>query len=169
MRNPTRRRLVATLGVASALSVAGCVGGDDSDDDEGPTHTCGESYTNDDGMELTPTAPDILESYEYETANGSETAQPENERFVLIELTVLNDSGTWGRIPNIVNFSLLVDETEYDSMGQREYERDDILDSLADLSAGESTDGILPFDVPAGDTYQLVYSSEHGEATWGER
>lgn len=132
----------------------------------------GDTIEHPDGFRITPFAPKTADRFESDTIGGTETIEPENEQFVLIELEVENISGSTIETPNTLDFQAIVDGRQYERTsligGQPDgYER---YPSLEKLAPGSTASGEVIFDTPSGEVELFYHSfadnSEEIEAIW---
>jgi len=145
---------------------------DDDDELRQMELSFGDTVEHPDGFHITPFEPNIIESYETEGFDGTETIEPENDQFVFIEIEVENVIESTIQTPNALSFRAIVNGEQYERVGLAPDQPDDFerYPSLEDLAPGSSASGELVFDTGSGDV-ELFYNDstedlEEIEAIW---
>jgi len=132
----------------------------------------GDTVEHPDGFHITPSEPDIIESYETDGFDGTETIEPENDQFVFIDIEIENVIESTIQTPNALSFQVIVNGEQYERVGLAPDQPDDFerYPSLEDLAPGSSVNGELAFDTGSGDV-ELFYNDstedlEEIEAIW---
>lgn len=100
-----------------------------------------------------------------ETSEGSDWETPEEDKYLILDLTVVNNSDEEKTISSLMNFSLKDAESySYDITIFTEIKSQ--LDGT--IGAGDTLRGQLAFDVPNSDEYQLIFEDPFtsGQAIW---
>lgn len=120
----------------------------------------GDTVEHPDEFHITTFEPEIVDSYEVDTRDGTETIEPENEQFVFIEIEIENVSDGTIETPNGLDFEAIVDNQQYERLGGIEVEQPDDFErypSLQDLAPGSIASGELIYDTTSGEV-ELFYS-----------
>lgn len=140
-----------------------------------PERAWGDAYRTPAGFVLTADAPDMTDRYTFEGFDGDEVHHAaDGMQFVFIDLAVANETDHTVRSPNILDFEVVADGTQYETMSRVDYRRDDMYGGRNDLASGVTERGVLPYEIPTDiDTVDLFHTSSDldsgtsWEVTWG--
>lgn len=98
---------------------------------------------------LTPSAPRLADSYDYETEDGTETFEPrDGMQFAFVDVTVENDADEPRDSPGRTGFSVIVDDDQYYVMGRFTHREADMYEGDLEHDPGVIETGVVGFEIP---------------------